>query len=247
MNYIQLANPEPLNKAVPIPLYYQLKQYILREIKKGAWQPGAQLPSEMLFCDTFCISRPTVRQALKELTAEGHLTRVNRHVTVSKPKMAGEFFSTLQSFNAEMQAMGFVPSTQVLHIGLTNCQEASANLGIVGECISLVRLRFANNEPIVWVETFLPPHMKELLNIDFTKVSLYEALNSLYQTQIKWAQRIFEATVAGTREADVLNIKRGAALCFVKTLSYDQNDKPVEYSVARYRGDKSKFMVRINS
>ncbi|MCL1863999.1 MAG: GntR family transcriptional regulator [Defluviitaleaceae bacterium] len=246
MGQIILTDFPPLNKAIPIPLYYQLKQFILKSIKQGDWSPGLMIPSEHALCEAFGISRPTVRQAIKELVSEGHLTRANRHVLVSMPKMAGEFFSTLQSFNEEMKAKGLTPSTQVLSIGLRECPEASKNLGVDGECICIERLRFADNEPIVWVETFLPPHYRKLLDLDFTKVSLYESVNEMYQTEITWAERVFEATVAGTREADVLNIKKGAPLCFVKTLTFIQNDKAVEFSIARYRGDKSKFMVRIN-
>jgi len=245
MSRIVLNHAIVLDKEVPIPLYYQLKQYILERISKGEWPSGEEVPPEAAFCDVFAISRPTVRQALRELAVEGHLARNGRHITVAKPKMTGEFFSTLQSFNVEMRTRGLTPSTQILYLGKRNCPEASENLLTTGECICLERLRFADGEPLVWVETYLSPELTRLLDVDYTTESLYDAVNTHYNIQAKSADRFFEAIVAGSTEAKILGVKKGSPLCFVKTLTYDQNNNPIEFSIARYRGDKSKFMVRI--
>ena len=49
------------------PLYYQLKQTLLKWIEGGDYPPGSILPSEKQLQDSFGISRTTVRMALKEL------------------------------------------------------------------------------------------------------------------------------------------------------------------------------------
>ena len=243
---IELINTQPLDKNVPIPLYYQLKQFILGQIKSGDWPAGSQIPAEQQFCDKFDISRPTVRQAITEMISEGHLTRVNRLVSVAKPKMAGDFFSKLQSFNVEMQAKNLRPSTKVLGIDIQRHQEAEEMFGADSGVICLERLRFVDDEPIVWVETYLPyPSMESLLNVDFELVSLYETIEDRYPIKIARVDRIFEASAAGVREAGILGIKKGSPICYVKTTAYNQNDEPIEFSIARYRGDKSKFMVSI--
>jgi len=64
-----------IDKSVPIPLYYQLKQMIKRKIEKGEFKPGDRLPTEQELCEMFDISRTPVRQALTELTYEGILYR----------------------------------------------------------------------------------------------------------------------------------------------------------------------------
>lgn len=64
-----------IDKNVPIPLYYQLKQMIKRNIEKGEFKPGDRLPTEQELCEMFGISRTPVRQALTELTHEGILYR----------------------------------------------------------------------------------------------------------------------------------------------------------------------------
>jgi multiple sugar transport system substrate-binding protein len=64
-----------IDKNVPIPLYYQLKQMIKRKIESGEFKPGDRLPTEQELCEMFGISRTPVRQALTELTYEGILYR----------------------------------------------------------------------------------------------------------------------------------------------------------------------------
>lgn len=58
-----------------LPIYYQLKEIIKREIEEGRIKPGERIPTEFELCDQFTISRAPVRQALTELVNEGLLYR----------------------------------------------------------------------------------------------------------------------------------------------------------------------------
>jgi len=64
-----------IDKSVPIPLYYQLKEMIKKKIESGEFKPGDRLPTEQELCEMFGISRTPVRQALTELNYEGILYR----------------------------------------------------------------------------------------------------------------------------------------------------------------------------
>jgi len=64
-----------LHKESPVPLYRQLKEILKEAIRRGEFRPGDRLPTEMELCETFGVSRITVRQALNELTSEGFLYR----------------------------------------------------------------------------------------------------------------------------------------------------------------------------
>jgi ABC-type glycerol-3-phosphate transport system substrate-binding protein len=66
---------DDIDKSVPIPLYYQLKQMIKNDIEKGEYKPGDRLPTEQELCERFDISRQPVRHALTELVYEGILYR----------------------------------------------------------------------------------------------------------------------------------------------------------------------------
>ena len=239
-----------IDKQAPIPLYYQLKQQILRHISEGTLQFGDLLPSEAEICEKLKISRPTVRQAMGDLTAEGYLTRQKGKGTfVARPKIQGGFFQKLQSFEEEMRQRGLVPSTRVLRLALIDGDSRSCDaLGIPegDRVILLERLRFANGEPIVWVETYLPyQRFPRLLAVDFERQSLYRELEHTYLVPVERVVREIEAVNATAREAELLEIQKNAALCFVKTIAYDYDGVPVEYSRAHYSGDRNRFSVEL--
>lgn len=62
-----------LDKHSSVPLYYQLKELILENIENKVYAPGSKIASEMSLCEELDLSRPTVRQAISELVAEGQL------------------------------------------------------------------------------------------------------------------------------------------------------------------------------
>lgn len=115
MDWEKVFNYRSLDKLLPIPMYYQIKQMILEAIKNGTLTVGDMIPAEMEFCEFCSVSRPTVRQALSELVSEGYLTRLKGKGTyVSRPKIQAMFFNRLLSFNEEMKERGLTPSTRVL-------------------------------------------------------------------------------------------------------------------------------------
>ncbi|GAK54811.1 transcriptional regulator [Candidatus Vecturithrix granuli] len=236
-----------LNKEIPIPLYYQLKEILLEEIKKS--EPGTSLPTELELCEHFDISRPTVRQAINELVVEGYLTRMKGKGTfIAEPKIQQDFLIVLKSFGEEMQEKGLVPATKVLGVEKTVCDEkisAALNIPPGSEVIKLTRLRFADNVPIVLVVTFLPfDKLPDILSKDFENDSLYHIIEKEYGYKIERAKRTLEARIA-TEEAKLLEIKKGDPIQFIQTIAYLDDGTPIEFSLAEYRGDKSEFTFEL--
>ena len=58
------------------PRYSSIKAYVKRQVAAGRWKPGGLIPSENDFTQRFRVSRMTVNRALRELTSEGFLYRV---------------------------------------------------------------------------------------------------------------------------------------------------------------------------
>lgn len=241
-----------LDKNIPIPLYYQLKKQVLNLIESGDLKTGDILPPENELCDLLQISRPTIRQAYGELVAEGYLVRFKGKGTfVAKPKIEDQFLSKLESFEQEMVSKGMKPRTEVLELrklsGKTDALER-LELKLNATVIHLSRLRFADNYPMVFVDTYIPYEPYEgLLDVDFQKNSLYAVLESLYHVRVNRVYREIEAVNAQRHEAELLQIAPNKAIHLVKTVAYaGESPKPVEFSVARYRGDRSKFSVEVS-
>lgn len=66
----------PPRQSAPTPAFQRIKEDILSRIRSGEWQEGEMIPGETTLAQTFDVSRMTVNRALRELTADQILTRV---------------------------------------------------------------------------------------------------------------------------------------------------------------------------
>ena len=240
-----------LDKSVPIPLYFQLKELILAAIKDGHYKSGSLIPTENELSDAFEISRTTVRQAITELVQEGWLYRVKSKGTfVSQPKISQDFIKKLESYNDQMIRLGMTPSTEVLELSVQRANEQIAkalNISDKDKVVFLSRRRFVDGNPIVTIKTYLP-HDKCAFVIasDFTKESLYQVLSSKGdEFSIFQIQRTIEAVEATANDATNLGIKKGKPIQHFSSIGFTAFGTPLEYSLARYRGDRSSFEITV--
>ena len=237
-----------LDKSVPIPLYYQLKTLLLEEIKSNAYPVDSMIPTEKEISEMFEISRTTVRQAITELVREGWLYRVKSKGTfVAQRKIQQDFIRRLESFNEQIERTGRRPGTELLALEVVEMPERAAEAfgSAPGEkVVYLHRTRSADDEPIVTVETYLPyPKCAFLMQHNMAKESMYNVLAEREETRICRVSRILEAVAANAQDARLLNIRTGKPVHLFHTVGYNQYDQPIEFSIARYRGDRNRFEV----
>ena len=107
------------------------------------------------------------------------------------------------------------------------------------------RLRSANDLPLVVVETWLSyARFEGLEQEDFIHNSLYALMEEKYGVRVDRCTRQFEASGVSPDDARLLEMEASRAVCRVHTLAFCK-DEPVEYSVARYRGDRNVFTVEL--
>jgi DNA-binding GntR family transcriptional regulator len=64
-----------LNRGSFVPLYLQIKRWLLDEMESGRWPEGDAIPSEAWIAEQCGVSRMTARQAMNELRMEGRIVR----------------------------------------------------------------------------------------------------------------------------------------------------------------------------
>jgi GntR family transcriptional regulator len=237
-----------INKHIPVPLYYQLKEILLEYIQNAAL--GAPILPELELCERFGISRPTVRQAVNELVVEGYLERQKgRGTFVTRPKITRDYHFALRSFNDEMKQKGLSPSTQVLEFAAVHADDRVAEklrLNRGSGVVKLRRLRSTNGEPVLIVLTYLPSkRFPGLLSKDLEQNSLYTTLAEDYSSPVERTVRSLEARPAGEYEAELLRITKGAPVQYIETVAYLADGTPAEFSVGSYRGDRNKFTFEL--
>lgn len=239
-----------LNKDVPIPLYFQLKELIMDEIKSNKYDVDTLIPTEKQLSEQFDISRTTVRQAISELVQQGWLYRVKSKGTfIARQKMQQDFLQRLETFAEQMKRIGMEPSTEVVKLEVEIAsKDVAENLQInEGEkVICMLRRRFGDKQPVVTALTYLPyEKCSFILDHDLEKKSLYDIMSAHEETKVCSARRFVEAVEATTKDAQYLNVRKGSPIQMFRTVGYNKDGVPMEYSIARYRGDMSSFQLYV--
>lgn len=244
--------PADLDKESPIPYHYQLTELVRRLIAQKQWKQGDKLPSEREFCQAFGLSRITVRKALDSLAAEG-LIQTNKGVGtfVSEQKYLEKWASFPIGFTDAIAKQGYKVETQVLSLETMPCTKRIAKeleLSLGEQVVHLNRLRFIAREPILIVSSYLPRHLvPEIEKNDFTQQSLYQVLRANYGLKIHSIRRGIEAVAATEREAKLLQAKPGAPLLQIESTSFAADGRPIEFYVAKRRGDRARFEFELSS
>ena len=231
-----------------IPYYIQLMDLLKERILQKDWLPGEQIPAEQDLCETYDVSRTVVRQALRELELEGVINRRKGKGTfISEPKINEGLIQKLTGFYQDMVERGLNPVTRVLHQNVVRANEKVArflNIPPETQVIDIERLRFINDEPIQLVTTYIPYQIyPPLATVDLTNRSLYEFLEKEGGIFLTRGRRYIEAVLASANEAALVGLERGAPLLMLDSVSYAENDLPIEYYHALHRGDRSRFEV----
>lgn len=239
-----------LDKSSPLPYYYQLRELIRDQILSGAWPPGSQLPTEAEMLQAFDVSRTTVRQALAELENEGLIRKERgRGTFVAEPKIRERLVERLTGFYEDMVAQGLQPETHVLAQGRVRALRSVATMLEVEPDTPLIRierLRKVNGEPIQLVVTFIPEALcPGLLTEDLEGQSLYALLERKYNLKLARGRRFIEAVAATETEAMLLGVRPGSPLLYLRSVTYMEDGRPLEYYEAKHRGDRSRFEVEV--
>jgi len=241
---------EVIHKDSALPLYYQLIERIRAEIESGRWQPEQQIPSESELCDLFDISRAVVRQALRELEYEGLLVRKQGKGTfVARPIIAYRLAQSLIGLYEDVAAKGPAPISDVLRKETTKASATVAHALQIeaGDDVLLIeRLRSVDNEPLVLVTNYLPHDLREVIfDADLRTQSLYVLLEQRCGFNLSHGQRTIQAVAADARQAELLQVKKGAPLISFDGVTYIEGGRPIEWYHSVHRGDRSKFEVEL--
>lgn len=193
----------------PAPLYLKVKQIIIHQVQSGVWPPHFRIPSEAELVEQLSVSRMTVNRALRELTAEGILVRMQGVGSfVAEPKGQTALFE-IRNIADEITERGHRHLSQVIVIEkvLADTQQASAFE--VNENFPLFHSILVHYENGIAVQIedryinaqIVPNYLKQ----DFTRVTPNQYLNEMVPATE--GEHVVEAVLPTREESDLLKIK----------------------------------------
>lgn len=231
------------------PIYLQLREVVRNKIEEGEYLPGMAIPSENELAETYGINRLTVRNAIDALVGEGMLKRVQgKGVYVVGSKMERDL-ETLGGFTQTIREKAAQPSTHILVKAKRAAGEKYAkifNIEPGGMLYYIKRIGHADGEPISLEEIFLPCGIvPKLEGIDLSVFSLYEVYD-FYGVNLVRAWQTLDIAELEPSDVRMLNMEPGRAVLLFTCISYDENDRVIEYSRSYTRGDKCNFTVHFS-
>jgi DNA-binding GntR family transcriptional regulator len=246
--------PSPvLDRRAPAPLYFQLRQAFLEEIRERGLEPGDRLPTEADLERRYAVSRATIRQALNHLAADGSIERIQGKGTfVGRLKIRHD--PLLTSFSELLQSQGYTPSHRVIESEVRRPSgEAAAALGLDkrAECRYLKRILIADGKPVGVAETWIPRALlgsyDALLEPGrLEEGSLYELLeNPPVGLRLHRAVETISPGLTDGDAASLLGCEPGSPVLAITRVTFDPDERVVEFTRLLFSGERYEYRVEM--
>lgn len=223
-----------------IPVYIQVRQFILEGISRGEFAPGDRLPSEMELAKRFNTTRSTVVHGLQSLVTEGVITReAGRGTFVALQNMrVTHDASHFRSFEEEVEEQGAEIGYRLISFNRSFASETiAARLALPAETeiFILVRTRLVNGAPTVQETRYLPLDIGAQLTIEWlSTLSMYTMLERMGRGAAR-IDGIIRAAAASEEAAAHLGIKSGSPVLMREYTLHGHDDKPLVCGSAVFR------------
>lgn len=216
------------------PLYIQIKQAILQQIKDKKLAPGDKLLSEAQFQKEFKVSRITVRKAIDELVTEGYITRLQGKGSFVKRQNHGR--QKTLSLTQVCQEQGKKLTSEVLSASKAAVPGNFTDLFATDSLIEIQRMRKIDGVPIMLEKTFFPAAFDFLLAQDLTG-SLYQILEDhQIEPDYKGLNQVAISQLTD-EEAKLFNVQSGISVIHHTGTVYDAANQLVLASEELVRVD----------
>lgn len=235
-----------LDRAGPIPLYYQLAQRLEAAIEDGRLPHGIRIENEVDLADQLNISRPTIRRAIRELVDKGLLVRrrgVGTQVVHGQLKRSVDCTSLFDALASNNKS----PTTKVLlHEAIVPPARVLDALVLPAgtTVLHLIRLRSSEGVPFALLENHMPPQFLDLAIEDLEQHGLYQLLRARGVT-MRVAHQTIGARTCTREEAELLDQKPGSPVLTMTRTFFDQSGKAFELGENSYRPDLYSFEMTV--
>lgn len=235
-----------IDRASPVPLYFQAAQHFEHAIESGELPPGTLFENEIVLAERLGVSRPTMRRAMEHLVDKGLIVRRRGIGTrVVQPKVRRPL--ELTSLYDDLAGGGQAPTTEVLGFDTIGADAEVADRLAIAEgdpVVHIERLRSARAQPIAKMTNYLPTRVVEFDRTALESAGLYELLRRS-GVHLHSATQTVGARPASAAEARLLGESRGAAVLTMQRETLDDTGTVVEYATHLYAASRYSFEIHL--
>ena len=172
-----------MSEIKPAPLYERVKQHILRRIEMGDWQNGARVPTEYELMETLGASRMTVHRALREMSADGLLHRVQGVGTFVQRQPPRSALLEITDISDDIAQRGHSHRARVISLDTVRAEAVLAQDFLVRRGVKIFHseiVHYENESAVQLEERFVSPAFAPLyLQQDFLRQTTSRYLQSI--------------------------------------------------------------------
>lgn len=224
----------------------QVRDFIRAEIEEGEFAPGTRIPSEMELAHLFGVEQKIVKSAVDVLVKEGFLKKISEKEVYVLGKKIERNLDVLEGFTKTMLEKNLEPSFKILSkVKRTAGNKYASLFGIQpqDEIFYIKRICCANKEPMSLEEIFIPLYLiPKMGGIDLSVFSIYE-IYGMYGIKLSRAEQTLDLIRPNPADARILGIESDTPVMFFQTVTYDCEDRVIEFNRNYIRSDKCSYRV----
>lgn len=238
-----------INKYSNVPLYSQLKDLIMGKIDNGEFAEDSKIPSELKLCELYNISRPTVRQAIIELTNSGYLYKEKGKGTFVSRKKSRIDIKNYSGFTHSILDNMLPGECNILSTSLVSYAEKSLLQEVFPsqagnpEFAEIVYSTVYNGEVLSMNTSYIPVSIFPNIIEDVrAKKPSYDILRGKYAFIPAKSKSSLEVGYSDVAESALLQLQPGQPLIHINNILYSKSGQAVEYIQCKYHADKVKLV-----
>ncbi len=232
------------------PLYQKLAERLSNDIQQGVYAVGSLLPTEAEFCAQFNVSRQTVREAIRQLTEIGLVSRHQGVGTrVERSRLEEGYVQRLGHLPDLFQ---YVKDTQRKVLRTADVVASKAKVPLPGDPKLKWRviegLRFRENEqkPIAWTEIYVHPAYATVTGAkDRDRYPIYSLIERRYGIKAQTVQQEIAGVAIEPAVAGLLRVPAGSVGLSVQRQYVSTNDEIFEVTLSIHPADRYRYRMQL--
>ncbi len=236
-----------INKYSSVPLYSQLKNLIIDKIEKGEYCENSKIPSEQELCDAYNISRPTVRQAISELTSSGYLYKEKgkgTFVAPSKSQIDIKNYSGFTDSILDSQVPGERNIISACVINSKDYRRLEEIFNVSSSDFAHIKYLTQNSSDVFSLNiSYLPlAYFPNIIEDIKQKKPSYDILRGKYPLIPVKTKSALEVIYTDQSDAQAIQVQAGQAIIKIENMIFSKNGQVVEFVISKYRADKCRLI-----
>jgi GntR family transcriptional regulator len=227
-----------VGRAAGLPLYAQVRDALRQQIDGRSLPPGAPLPTEEALQVRFGVSRSVVRQALGDLADLGLIVRQRGRGSVVAPRPEHRRRADQAGgLRQQVEARGRHLRTEIVALTPDRAPSAAADALGVSKAWRLERIRRVEDEPMVFMRTWLPRELfPHLTAEDLDGGSLHDWMRARGVEPLGGPRQL-QAVPADETVAAHLELPVGVPVLLLQGVTRDHYERGLEWFTAWHRPD----------